>query len=313
MNFKLNFDVPKSDLNLTHKDSIVLVGSCFSDEMAVKFKSEGYTVLDNPFGTLFHPEAIANQLKAALNESKEISIFQREDLFFSWDSASKLYGKSAEALIDKVMAERNGLRTELKHAKVLVITFGSAYGYRHKALNCIVGNCHKASANQFEKELSSVESLSKTWLSTIKKLEAHNPNLKIIFTVSPVRHVKDGLVENNRSKARLIELTHQLTQETNCSYFAAYEILIDELRDYRFYSSDLVHPSAEAVNYIWDKFSESVFSDTTQALNAQISQVNRELSHRTLHPDSLADTKRIKAVQEKKETLSKTHPNICWL
>jgi hypothetical protein len=311
MRFKLDFNFPSLSSNVKHDDGVVLLGSCFSDSMTSHFQSSGFNALSNPFGTLFHPIAIANTIKAALTNSTEVNVLERDGIFFSWDSGSKIHAYSLEDLKSKVIAVRTELKNHLEEAKILVITFGTSWGYRNLELNQIVGNCHKQPSELFEKELSSFDEMSKAWTEVVKEIRAVNYLIEIVYTVSPVRHKKDGLVENNRSKARLIELIHSVIGH-NASYFPSYEILIDELRDYRFYTKDLVHPSGEAVEYIWEKFKDYLFNEESQKLIAEIEKVKSLMNHKSLHPNSEADQARIQKAKEQQVLLSSKYPSIYW-
>lgn len=311
MKFKLDFNIASSGIGLKHGDGIILLGSCFSDSMTSHFQSAGFNALSNPFGTLFHPIAIANTIKASLINSTDVNILERDGIFFSWDSGSKIHAYSQEELKSKVIEARIELKNELKEAKLLVVTFGTSWGYRNYNLNQIVGNCHKQPSHLFEKELPSIDELSKAWAEVVKEIREVNSSIEIVYTVSPVRHKKDGLIENNRSKARLIELSHSITGH-NASYFPSYEILIDELRDYRFYAKDFVHPSEDAVQYIWDKLKGYLFNDETDALITQIEKVKSLMNHRSLHPDSAADQERVQKAKEQQAQLISKYPLIYW-
>jgi lysophospholipase L1-like esterase len=312
MEFKLKFDIPSSDIDLTHKDSVVLMGSCFSNEIAGYFMNAGFHQESNTFGILFHPLAIANVLSSTLDNSDSVDITSRNGLFFSWDSASKIYATDEDQLTKNVLTLRKKLNEKLKKSSLLIITFGTAWGYRHKSTNKIVGNCHKASSSDFNKVLTQESQMFEKWSELIEKLKTTNPNLNIIFTVSPVRHTKDGLINNNRSKARLIELAHDLTQFNNASYFPSYEILVDELRDYRFYKKDRVHPTSEATDYVWQKFSDYLFKASTLELNKHIAQIKLGLSHESIHPGSDEDRERVKNLMHRKNKLENNHPEVCW-
>tara|TARA_B110000305_G_scaffold242116_1_gene320074 strand:- start:18170 stop:19108 length:939 start_codon:yes stop_codon:yes gene_type:complete len=311
MKLKLDFNFPSLSGNIKYDDSVVLLGSCFSDSMTSHFQHSGFNALSNPFGTLFHPIAIANTIKASLTNSTEVNVLERDGIFFSWDSGSKIHAYSKEDLKLKVIAARTELKNHLEKANLLVITFGTSLGYRNSELNQIVGNCHKQPSELFEKELSSFDEMSKAWTEVVKEIRAVNYLIEIVYTVSPVRHKKEGLVENNRSKARLIELSHSIIGH-NASYFPSYEILIDELRDYRFYTKDFLHPSGEAVEYIWEKFKNYLFNDETQELIAEIEKVKSLINHKSLHPNSAADQIRIQKAKEQQLLLSSKYPSIYW-
>lgn len=275
-------------------------------------------MLSNPFGTIFHPAALANCVELSLNKSKEPRIFQRGDLYFSWDSASVIFGKSESEVCAKFDAQRAVFEEYLQSAKCLMVTFGTAWGYElieqnsHETLDQqdVVANCHKMPGTNFEKKLMSVAEEWSRWQTLILALKAVNPELKIVFTVSPVRHKKDGLVENNQSKARLIELVHRLVESADAQYFPAYEIVIDELRDYRFFKEDRVHPSEEAVSYVWRRFEETHFSESTQELAKNVRQIHLARAHRSLHPESAESVHHQQATEARMKELIARHPEV---
>lgn len=312
MNFKLTFQPEEIPTKIALGDRILLLGSCFSNEMEPHFRQNGFETVSNPFGTLFHPIAIANILNSILDESEQVNVYQRDDLFFSWDCASIISESSEEQLIERVLSERKQFLSQLSVKGVLMITLGTAWGYKHKELELIVGNCHKAPGSTFEKEFTSPGKLFSTWSSLVERLKERFPELNIIFTVSPVRHVKDGLVENNRSKSRLIELVHALNAHNETNYFPSYEIVMDELRDYRFFKEDMVHPNAQAVNYVWEAFKSACFKEETLQLMKKIRQVNMGLTHRSLHPNSAAEASRMRRLIDLKAELTRVNPKIYW-
>lgn len=312
MNFQLNFPIPTSSNELVHGDKIALIGSCFSDSMAKHFVKSGFEVQSNPFGTIFHPTAMASCLQSVLNDSTKVDVIQRDDLFFSWDSAESLVGFSEDELIETVIEKRKAFKEYLKSARLVVITFGTAWGYHNKEIDKIVGNNHKMPASLFTKRLMEIEQEVNKWDYIVNRLKGLNPDLHVVFTVSPVRHSKDGLVNNNRSKARLIELTHAVLEEAPAEYFPSYEIVIDELRDYRFFKECRVHPTDEAVNYVWKRFEDTYFSKETQQLAEKVKRLHQSLEHKTLHPES-EDTKRHKEITEQKLIdLKKEYPMVYW-
>ncbi|MFT5778635.1 MAG: hypothetical protein ACI837_001591 [Crocinitomicaceae bacterium] len=312
MKYTLPFNPKKAPIEIEHGDKIALLGSCFSDSMKVHFELEGFETLSNPFGTIFHPDALATCLESSIRGSKEIDFYIREDLYFAWDAASHIYGMSEKSLTEKLIEKRESTKEYLLSAKVLVITFGTSWGYVHNELNKVVANCHKADSNSFTKELTEINGIVKRWSVLIEEIKNLNPNLHIIFTVSPVRHVKDGLIENNRSKARLIEAVHALTNEPKSSYFPSYEIVIDQLRDYRFYNADLVHPSAEAIEEVWQAFRNVYFSEASKKKGERVVAVNRSNSHRPLHPESNASKEQKKQALQAKQDLSLEFPETYW-
>lgn len=262
------------------------MGSCFSDELEPYFRNSGFDVLSNPFGTLFHPLALSSVIKSSLGENEALDVFKRSDLFFSWDASSKIVGMKEEALKANLLTQRRSTREKIVEAQTIIVTFGSAFGYFNKSLGKIVANCHKAPNHLFEKRLSSVDEMLADWIETIDQIRAVNPTIQFLFTVSPVRHTKDGLVENNRSKARLIELAHRICEETGAHYFPSYEIVMDQLRDYRFFAKDLVHPNALAVDYVWEQFSQVAFTEETLKIIKKVNEYVKMTQHVFLHPDS---------------------------
>lgn len=312
MNFQLNFPIPKSSIELIHGDKIALLGSCFSDSMAKHFTEAGFQVQSNPFGTLFHPTALASCLQSVLNDSQKVDVVQCGDLFFSWDSAESIVGFSETELIETVLEKRQSFKEYLKSAKLIVITFGTAWGYHHQDTDKIVGNNHKMPASLFSKRLMEVEQEINKWDYIVKRLKGLNPDLNVLFTVSPVRHAKDGLIHNNRSKSRLIELVHATLESANAEYFPSYEIVMDELRDYRFFKEDRVHPTDEAVNYVWNRFQETYLSEATKELCQKVRNLHRSFDHRTLHPASEEAKRHLELTQERLNELQVVFPEIWW-
>lgn len=312
MNFQLNFPIPKSDLKIKHGDKIALIGSCFSDSMSKHFTKSGFEVVSNPFGTLFHPTALASCLQDVLNDKEHVDVLQRNDLFFSWDSAESLVGSGEQEIIDAVVAKRKEFKEYLKTAKLLVITFGTSWGYHHTELNKVVGNNHKMPASLFTKRLMEVEPELNKWEYIVKRLKGLNSELNVVFTVSPVRHIKDGLVNNNRSKGRLIELVHSVLEEADAEYFPSYEIVVDELRDYRFFKECRIHPNVEAVKYVWNRFEETFCSDETKALSQKVGNLHRTFDHKSIHPDSAESKKHLEVSEEKLAVLKEEYPEIYW-
>jgi hypothetical protein len=310
MELQLKFEIPKSNIGLSYTDSVLLLGSCFSDSIGEKFEQGGFKIESNTFGTLFHPIAISNIIHSALNCNEDVAVYQRDDLYFSWDSASKIYATSEIKLIERVIEKRQELSDRIKNARLICITLGTAWEYKIKSSAVLVGNCHKAPQNLFEKSMSAIDKMQKEWESALKLIKNVNPSAKIVFTVSPVRHVKDGLVENNRSKARLLELVQQLSDKYNIIYFPSYEIAIDQLRDYRFFEEDMIHPNRQAIDFIWERFVAFGFSDKTIGLMEERNRLKMQLNHKSLHPESEVDSKRLDLVKKKLKEFGDRNPEV---
>jgi hypothetical protein len=309
--FYLNYTPPKSDWKITHTDSIFSVGSCFAENIGTLLKDKKFTVITNPHGILFNPISLAKCIQNCLNGSEaDVSFFvERSQVWFSYHHHSQLYATSKLELQTQLNAISKQAQTDLLKSNVLLVTFGSAYVYRHIETQKIVANCHKQVASLFKKELVSVTEIVSTWKTLITLLQQQLPHLKIVFTVSPVKHLKDGLHENNLSKSTLLLSINELIQQTNnCYYFSAYELVNDDLRDYRFYKADMAHPNEQAVNYVWQKFSECYFSGSTLQLNTALEKLHLAYRHKLLQPQS-EESKQFKKINlELCLELKKTHP-----
>jgi hypothetical protein len=293
---------------MKHGESFVFLGSCFSDELGNIIRASGFESMVNPGGTIFHPLAIAKLIEWSFDESISFRTLQHEDIFFSWELAGSVYGMSANELSIKMEKLRSELRNFLLKANQLFVTFGSAWAYILKSDGEIVANCHKQHSQLFQKENSSVEEIVTRWKSVISLLKKENPRISIFFTVSPVRHIKDGYIENNRSKARLLLAVEQLQEESGVYYFPAYEFVMDDLRDYRFFKSDGVHPTPEAVLELWDFFQSSFFAEETIDLLLQWQQIRQAEQHKILYPKSQAARKHMEQTMKRKAQFLAAHP-----
>ncbi|PZX57711.1 GSCFA family protein [Algoriphagus ratkowskyi] len=283
------------------------MGSCFAQTIGQKLVDHKFNCLVNPFGTIFNPYSLVKLLEGALlrDHFEEAEIIERDGLFFHYSSHSDLVADSKEALVQKLLAQRNLVQEYLESGTHLILTLGTAWVYELEDSGETVANCHKQAASKFTKRLLTLEEMKdKLWL-LFDNLSRVCPGLNIILTVSPVRHIKDGIPENQLSKSLLRVLCHELEKgNSRVSYFPAYEILIDELRDYRFYAKDLIHPSQEAENYIWEKWQASNFSIETQQKTTLIQKIIQELAHRPLNPKSEANLKFLNNLLQKLERLN---------
>jgi len=311
--FKVPFQPITSGFKIKHGDQLIFLGSCFSDEMSLKAQFYGFERLSNPFGTIFHPDVIARNIKDALN-FKDISnrIYQREDLFFSWDASGTIFGYSEDSLKEKLRAIQIELVEKLKFSKVLFITFGTAWGYSLIENDLTVANCHKLKQSSFQKKLADIDLLEKEWSLIIDLVLKLNPELKIVFTVSPVRHIKDGLIENNQSKAILVELVRRLNILETVSYFPSYEIINDELRDYRFFKKDGVHPNEDAIDYVWSKFELMYMTSETITLNNSVQRLRLSEGHKSLYEKSDEYLKFVEKHQKDKKLFLEQYSCIKW-
>ena len=307
MQWFTEISIPKSPSPISHSSKILSMGSCFAQTIGQKMLDSKLDILVNPFGTIFHPNAIADLLEAGIsgNQPDENLISERDGLFFHYSAHSDLVGNSKKELLEKLNLKTKLTGEYLKTGTHLILTLGTAWVYEFKKTQTLVANCHKQPSDFFQKRLLSLDEMKMSLKNLFSKLSAFNPNLKIVLTLSPVRHIKDGIPGNQLSKSLLRVLCSDLEKESeNLSYFPAYEIMMDELRDYRFYKSDLIHPSEQAENYIWDKWAGALFTPLTQKKVNQISKIKTELNHRPLNPKSEAHRKFLQNLMQKLEQLN---------
>jgi hypothetical protein len=224
--------------------------------------------------------------------------------------STKIHAKTQFELSAKIHKLAEETREMLSNASHLIITFGTSWGYELIDEQFIVANCHKQVPTRFKKELTPLNELHNTWVEIIKQLQAHFPQLQLIFTISPVRHIRDGIVENNRSKARLFELINLLEQEKNCFYFPSYEIVNDELRDYRFFNADMVHPSPQAIAYVWDCFKKSWIQEESQQIGKEIHAFKRFEAHKIDGENEETAIQHQLKIEQEKQRLSTLYPFI---
>jgi len=311
-NFSFTFPISAHSTKIEIGQNILFIGSCFSDEIGNQAQLHGLNATANPFGTLFHPLAIGQALLDTLNDVSTCDTVQKDDVFFHWGSSGKIHGYSAEELVEKVQMERKLLKEKLALSSHLFITFGTAKGYRLRSSNQLVANCHKQLHSKFEVEITNSSEIVAFWEPIVRQLKELNPQLSIVFTVSPVRHLKDGIVENNRSKAQLLLAVEQLTKLENCSYFPSYEIVMDELRDYRFFKNDFAHPNELAINYVWERFSAVYFSEESQKLLSRIKAIKTALAHKGIYEKSIKLREHQRLTIEKQSQLNQEVKGIVW-
>lgn len=281
---------------------ITLIGSCFSDEIGRLLQANGFLVCINPGGTLFHPLAISKLIRWALNEQfTPLRTQQRNDIFLSWDLSGTFYAMSEEALLEKTRLLHQELRVQLQKSSHLLLTFGSAWAYTLSSDQQIVANCHKAPKSNFSKEITALEQLQTQWLDLLEELKHFNPNLQVVLTISPVRHLKDGLVENNRSKARLHLLVETLCEKASCFYFEAFELVTDQLRDYIYFKEDGAHPNQKAIDVVWAHFQQSLMEASTRTILEEWGALQKSKAHHILYPES-REAQQLQEVLEKRTT-----------
>lgn len=320
MKFSTKIPISKNNCPINYNSSIVSFGSCFAENIEKKLDYFKFQNKTNPFGILFHPLAIEKVISLSLSEKKttENDVFYHLERWHSFDVHSELSNESKEVFLkqlNKSLTETKKLLLEATHC---LITLGTAWVYQHKSTNKIVANCHKIPQTEFEKQLLSVGEIEQSLKNIVDQVRKINPNINFVFTLSPIRHIKDGFVENQRSKAHLITaLHHYLAPKTSQSqtksyYFPSYEIVVDELRDYRFYSEDMLHPNQTAINYIWERFVETNMEEKSLKTMQEVASIQRDLTHKPFNEKSTAHQEFLKKLQTKITSIQKKHPRILF-
>jgi hypothetical protein len=313
MNFTTKIPISKYHNPIDYNSKILSLGSCFAENMGEKFEYFKFQNTVNPFGIIFNPISIEKSISRIVNQE----LFSEKDVFFHnerwscYEVHSELSHENKEEFIKNLNSILQATNHQITKSTHLIITYGTSWVYRKKSSNEIVANCHKVPQNQFDKEILTVETIEKSIKNSIDLIQKVNPNCNFIFTISPVRHIKDGFVENQRSKAHLITALHSSNFELpTSSYFPSYEILMDELRDYRFYADDMLHPSQAAIDYIWIKFFENYFDEKEFATMNQVCEIQRALRHRPFNPNSQSHQQFLSTLQDKIMVIQQKIPLI---
>lgn len=307
--------ISNAGFNIKHTDPILALGSCFSQEIGDCLEVAKFTISINPFGTLYHPEAIARVLDYGLGRQEwqpEFATLQ-QDVWYSWHHHGKVSSLSEEGLQGQIEKIHSDLFAYLKKTRIIMITPGTAWGYRLKSSNEVVANCHKAPSQIFEKSMLTPGEISNCFHNMISRVREQYPEIVFVFTVSPVRHLRDGFHENQLSKsALLLGIQEVIEKNEQVFYFPSYEIMLDELRDYRFYTPDKIHPSQEAVEYIWKRFRSWCMDDSTEALVQDINSLQAQLSHKAFHADTPQHKLFKERLRNQLDKLMSEYPEVDW-
>ncbi len=317
MNFTTTIPIKKSSNPITYDSSIVSLGSCFAENMGDKFRYFKFQSVVNPFGIIFNPVSIENLVSRVVTNQKftENDIFFHNDLWHCYEVHSELSHPDKEIFLANLNRLIESTHNQITKSSHIIITYGTSWVYRNKQSGKIVANCHKVPQSEFNKEILSVEIIEKSVQNLIDLIQKINPDCNFIFTVSPVRHIKDGFVENQRSKAHLITALHNVVtlSLSKCNYFPSYEIMMDELRDYRFYAEDMLHPSQTAIDYIWVRFFENYISEENFAAMEEVCSIQKGLAHQPFNPDSDSHQKFLRTLNEKIIKVKKKFPHFHFL
>ena len=307
MNFTTKIPITQNANPIDYNSKIVSFGSCFAENMGDKLCYYKFQTQVNPFGIIFNPFSIEKLIERVVLQR----YFTKDDIFFfnerwhCYEVHSELSDADAEVVLSKLNRILSDTQKQLQQATHIIITYGTSWVYRHIETNAIVANCHKVPQKQFSKELLSIDSIQKSIQNTVSLIATLNPKCNFIFTVSPVRHLKDGFVENQVSKAHLIAAIYATTntKQQALNYFPSYEIMMDELRDYRFYADDMMHPSPMAIDYIWERFAATQIDANAIATMELVQTIQKGLAHRPFNPNSESHQKFEANLKEKIATL----------
>ena len=307
MNFTTKIPITQNANPIDYNSKIVSFGSCFAENMGDKLLYYKFQTQVNPFGIIFNPFSIEKLIERVVLQR----YFTKDDIFFfnerwhCYEVHSELSDADAEVVLSKLNRILSDTQKQLQQATHIIITYGTSWVYRHIETNEIVANCHKVPQKQFSKELLSIDSIQKAIQNTVSLIATLNPKCNFIFTVSPVRHLKDGFVENQVSKAHLIAAIYATTntKQQTLNYFPSYEIMMDELRDYRFYADDMMHPSPMAIDYIWERFAATQIDASAITTMELVQTIQKGLAHRPFNPNSKSHQKFEANLKEKIATL----------
>ena len=310
MNFRTEIQLNKERNQIDYSANMLLIGSCFSENISKKLHYFKFKTSSNPFGILFNPIAIETLITNAINEKiyTENEVFQLNEQWHCFDAHSDLSSANKNDLLQNLNEAIRTTHQQLINATHILITLGTSWVYRFIETDSIVGNCHKVPQKKFLKELLTVDEIMTSLENMSTLIKNVNPKTNIIFTVSPVRHLKDGFVENSQSKAHLLAGIHQLVDKRKqLYYFPSYEIMLDDLRDYRFYNSDMIHPNETAIEYIWEQFKKVWIHEKSLSIMKEVDSIQKGLAHKPFNPDSEQHKLFLAGLQTKIQDLQKRY------
>lgn len=313
MNLQTKVNIAAPDFTIDYNSKLMMLGSCFAENMGSKFSYYKFDVDVNPCGIVYNPRSVANVLRLIVEGKK----FVKEDLMQVGEKWVSLYHHGSFSSTDpgesleKINQRLEQATMEIRSADLLVITWGTAWVYRHVGTNVVVSNCHKIPSGDFERYRLNVEEIVEEYTGLIERVREVNPGIRVLFTVSPIRHWKDGANGNQLSKATLLLAIDQLREKLKgVYYFPAYEIVLDELRDYRFYADDMLHISSLTIDYTWERFLYSFISPEVLGLMNQIGRINKSLMHRPFDLRSNDYQRLLKNLQTEIDAISRSFPSI---
>lgn len=304
--FRTEIEHVNLPFSIGYKDQLITLGSCFADQIGGRLVASKFNNLSNPFGTIFNPLSLFELLDLSLDPSMDIedATLERDGLYYNYKLHSSFRSESQDSLHESIYHQLGLTRQRLKDASVLFLTFGTAWAYQQKGSEMLVANCHKQPQKKFKKYLLTVEEVVSNFMNMKEGLHSVNPDLQIVLTVSPVRHTKETLSLNATSKSVLRLACHYISEMAEkVHYFPSYEVVQDDLRDYRFYEKDLIHPNEQAIDYIWIFFSNTFFTPETQETLEEWTKASRSLSHKAFNSKGDSHQKFLQKTLERLENL----------
>lgn len=316
MKFRSEINIPEIKVKISAAQPVLLLGSCFTEHIGSYLDNHLFNVCVNPFGVIYNPFSIRNAVEALMhrNNYTEQELDRHNELWFSFDHYTKFSDPDPRETLRKINESFSAAKTLFAASDRLILTFGTAWVYALKKNGRIVNNCHKIPAREFDRRRLDIREITDAYADLIEKLLAYNPGMKILFTVSPVRHLKDGFIENQRSKSTLLLAIDALVKAFPevCDYFPSYEIMMDDLRDYRFYAGDLVHPNEAGISYIRELFREHCLDEQAQQVVRDLDPLLNALHHRPGHTGTAAYKKFRDTTRQKYRKLKDEFSFLQW-
>lgn len=313
MKWMTDINIPAPAEHIQYGERLFLIGSCFTEHIGGRLADHQFLTCQNPHGILFNPLSVCNSLQSYLTPKvyQPTDLIYLNELWLSWHHHSHFSGMDQQQVLDTINRSQQNAHHFLKQARWMIVTLGSSYSYQLVGTGQPVANCHRGPAQMFNKLLLPVQQVIENLQSIIGQLQVFNPTIKVIFTISPVRHLRDGVVNNNRSKARLIEAVHEIIATFNhCYYFPAYELVVDVLRDYRFYDVDLAHPNYAATEFVFEKFCDTFMDAATRKAMQEVRKLINAYRHKPFQPGTVAHQKFLQQSLLKTRQLQHQLPQI---
>ncbi len=311
--FRTSISCAPTAMPIRHEDSLLSMGSCFAENIGQRLTDAKFQLNLNPFGIIYNPISVLECLSYVIENKafKVDDVFYYKERWHSFSHHSRFSHTDQFICVNQINAAIQKAHWQLEKLDVLILTFGTAHVFYHKKLEKVVSNCHQLPADIFERQLLTVDEITKPFVAVLERIKTLRPDVRVILTVSPVRHIRDGLVESKLSKSTLLVAVHELCRRfAHVSYFPSYEIIMDDLRDYRFYHADMIHPNEVALKYIFERFGEVYFDKATEELIKRIEKLQQAMQHRPFNADSQQHRNFLQQYFNQTSELKKAHPYL---